>query len=640
MGAYLSVPVTDKISNDEEGKNVAYGASSMQGWRVSQEDAHNSIIDFEGDSHLFAVYDGHGGHEVAAYTASKLPEFIKKFSSHQDENVPESLKKAFLAFDATLVKPEVVTVLKQIAGTKDDESDSEEEQEEVDSLYREATMPLDEVMAKYAENPQLTRVMKEKEKKVVSPFLKAKSGSTSCETKSDDSIKFDLSESVCSESPSSSSSPNKSDLKSAEGSVSDSEKDGCQNGTEPQTSSQVNGGEFKHVNGDVGEDDKEESKDKSTKDCEQEVKLENGEVIVNGGEGQESGKGKGKATKGGKGKALLKNCVVAALKDAETKEKKREAAVKAELIYRRLQEGASEDELSDEDDDDEEDDNFEDGVDDEEEEEGESEDDDDEDEEDDDDEDEEVDDDDPYREFAMNMKEEPGFDSGCTACLALIRGSKLYVANVGDSRIVVCRDGKAVDMSIDHKPEDDEETSRIIKAGGRVTEDGRVNGGLNLSRAIGDHGYKQNKNLPPEEQMISPLPDVQSMTLGPKDEFMIVACDGIWNSLSSEEACTFVLERLAENKKLSSICEELFDHCLAPDTLGDGTGCDNMTCIIVKFKDIESRGSEKIKTEAEKEDVRQDDNELESGGSAKRKSEEAENDDFRQDDKKLKCEGK
>lgn len=70
-------------------------------------------------------------------------------------------------------------------------------------------------------------------------------------------------------------------------------------------------------------------------------------------------------------------------------------------------------------------------------------------------------------------------------------GTDLYVANAGDSRCVVCRNGKAEDMSHDHKPEDDEERNRIIMAGGRVTMDGRVNGGLNLSRAIGDHAYKK-----------------------------------------------------------------------------------------------------------------------------------------------------
>lgn len=92
--------------------------------------------------------------------------------------------------------------------------------------------------------------------------------------------------------------------------------------------------------------------------------------------------------------------------------------------------------------------------------------------------------------FCANMIEEPGKDSGCTAVVGLLNGRDLYVANAGDSRCVVCRKGKAIEMSLDHKPEDDEEAARIIKAGGRVTFDGRVNGGLNLSRALGDHAYK------------------------------------------------------------------------------------------------------------------------------------------------------
>lgn len=59
------------------------------------------------------------------------------------------------------------------------------------------------------------------------------------------------------------------------------------------------------------------------------------------------------------------------------------------------------------------------------------------------------------------------------------------MANAGDSRCVVSEKGKAIDMSYDHKPEDELELARIKNAGGKVTMDGRVNGGLNLSRAIG-----------------------------------------------------------------------------------------------------------------------------------------------------------
>lgn len=160
--------------------------------------------------------------------------------------------------------------------------------------------------------------------------------------------------------------------------------------------------------------------------------------------------------------------------------------------------------------------------------------------------------------FCANMIEEPGKDSGCTAVVCLLHGRDLYVANAGDSRCVISRNGKAIEMSLDHKPEDDEESTRIVKAGGRVTLDGRVNGGLNLSRALGDHAYKTNLELPAEAQMISALPDVKKLIITPEDEFMVLACDGIWNYMSSGEVVDFVRLRLKdESKKLSQICEEV-----------------------------------------------------------------------------------
>lgn len=85
------------------------------------QDAHNSILNFDKDAHLFAVYDGHGGHEVSAYTALKLPDFIKETEAYKKGNFSQALTDAFLGFDATLTKAEVVNILKQIAGTKDEE---------------------------------------------------------------------------------------------------------------------------------------------------------------------------------------------------------------------------------------------------------------------------------------------------------------------------------------------------------------------------------------------------------------------------------------------------------------------------------------------------------------------------------------
>ena len=79
---------------------------------------------------------------------------------------------------------------------------------------------------------------------------------------------------------------------------------------------------------------------------------------------------------------------------------------------------------------------------------------------------------------------------GCTACVCLIVGDKIYCANAGDSRAVISRDSLKYCLSNDHKPSNPEEELRIQRAGGYVTMD-RVNGNLNLSRALGDFTYKE-----------------------------------------------------------------------------------------------------------------------------------------------------
>ena len=106
--------------------------------------------------------------------------------------------------------------------------------------------------------------------------------------------------------------------------------------------------------------------------------------------------------------------------------------------------------------------------------------------------------------------------AGCTAVVAIKCGNELYVANAGDSRGVLARAGKAIALSEDHKPASDTERSRIVAAGGFLSEIGgvcRVNGNLNLSRAIGDLRYKCNAELPAKEQIITAEPDIRKFSL-------------------------------------------------------------------------------------------------------------------------------
>lgn len=170
--------------------------------------------------------------------------------------------------------------------------------------------------------------------------------------------------------------------------------------------------------------------------------------------------------------------------------------------------------------------------------------------------------------------------SGCTATTALVIDTKIFVANSGDSRTVLGVKGIAKPLSFDHKPQNEGEKARICAAGGFV-EDGRVNGNLALSRAIGDFEFKRSPTLPPEEQVVTVCPDIMEHDITPDDEFLVLACDGIWDCLDSQAVVEFVRRGIVEGQELSFICENIMDHCLAPESDMSGIGCDNMTMMIV-----------------------------------------------------------
>ncbi|KAI9346439.1 phosphatase 2C-like domain-containing protein [Zopfochytrium polystomum] len=173
--------------------------------------------------------------------------------------------------------------------------------------------------------------------------------------------------------------------------------------------------------------------------------------------------------------------------------------------------------------------------------------------------------------------------SGCTAVTVLITDDgKIFCGNAGDSRAILSKKGRAVPLSFDHKPVNAGESARIRQAGGFV-EFGRVNGNLALSRAVGDFEFKQNSALAPEDQIVTVNPDIEEMTLNDdEDEFIVLACDGIWDCMSNEEVAFYVRSEIAKNRKtLPQIAESIMDRCLAPDSDLGAYGCDNMTVIIV-----------------------------------------------------------
>ncbi|KAG0365966.1 Protein phosphatase 2C 2 [Gamsiella multidivaricata] len=176
-----------------------------------------------------------------------------------------------------------------------------------------------------------------------------------------------------------------------------------------------------------------------------------------------------------------------------------------------------------------------------------------------------------------------GDSSGCTAITATITDKNiLFVGNAGDSRAVLCSDGAGIALSNDHKPVNKEESRRIVAAGGFV-ESGRVNGSLALSRALGDFEFKMNSTLGPEDQIVTANPVITEHPLTDVDEFLVLACDGIWDCMSSQEVVTFVRKGIADKIPLNTICEMTMDHCLASDSDMSYIGCDNMTMLIIAF---------------------------------------------------------
>jgi len=180
-----------------------------------------------------------------------------------------------------------------------------------------------------------------------------------------------------------------------------------------------------------------------------------------------------------------------------------------------------------------------------------------------------------------NMRNLPKFSSGVeksgtTAVATFVTPSKVIFANCGDSRALLCSKKNIKFVTSDHKPYNEEEKSRIENAGGSVMIQ-RVNGSLAVSRALGDYDYKNSPSLPATMQLVSPEPDLDIIERSVDDEFLILACDGIWDVMSNQEVVDYITSRLLVHSDLKKVCEELLETCLAKGSR------DNMSVIIVTF---------------------------------------------------------
>ncbi|KAJ4753000.1 Protein phosphatase 2C family protein [Rhynchospora pubera] len=161
---------------------------------------------------------------------------------------------------------------------------------------------------------------------------------------------------------------------------------------------------------------------------------------------------------------------------------------------------------------------------------------------------------------------------GSTASTVVIFQNRFFVAHIGDSRVVISHRNKpggsiAKALTRDHRPDLTEERQRIEAAGGQVTFKGtwRINDKIAISRSFGDRHLKQ---------FVIPDPDIVEEAIDESIEFIIIASDGLWDTLSNQEAVEIVKSR-EDNMKEAALL--LVKHAF------DYGSYDNITCVVVRF---------------------------------------------------------
>lgn len=186
---------------------------------------------------------------------------------------------------------------------------------------------------------------------------------------------------------------------------------------------------------------------------------------------------------------------------------------------------------------------------------------------------------DAFLEIDQEINNKLDGNSGCTAAVCVLRWElpdnisnldevtlsqhrrKLYTANVGDSRIVLFRKDTSIRLTYDHKASDPLEMQRVEQAGGLIMKN-RVNGMLAVTRSIGDKFF---------DKLVIGNPFTTSVEITDEDQFLIIACDGLWDVIDDQDAC----ELIKDIKDPNEAAKKLVRYALQNGTT------DNVTVMLV-----------------------------------------------------------
>jgi len=166
---------------------------------------------------------------------------------------------------------------------------------------------------------------------------------------------------------------------------------------------------------------------------------------------------------------------------------------------------------------------------------------------------------------------------GTTATACILSEDQIYIASCGDSRAIIARDGSALQLIQDHSLDRQDEKDRVIKAGGRVLWNNgyRVMGALSMSRALGD------KVL--QSYGVSPEPEVARIPRSSKDDFLLVATDGLWNAMTNQECVDICQQALRSGRASRQKIIAAIPNLLANIAIKRGSS-DNITIICLDLQ--------------------------------------------------------
>ena len=177
--------------------------------------------------------------------------------------------------------------------------------------------------------------------------------------------------------------------------------------------------------------------------------------------------------------------------------------------------------------------------------------------------------------FLMEFSESC-YNVGSAAIICMILGDRIITANLGDSRAVLSRRGRAIELSSDHKPDKENELKRILANGGSVML-GRIHSKLAVSRAFGDSEFK----LGDKGGLLSIEPEITQIFIDPfEDEFIVIGCDGLFEAYSSQEIVTNIKKKLAvmppTEQDPNRVIRELVN-----DAVFENRTTDNVTALLI-----------------------------------------------------------